>query len=179
MECKKLEDGQNIAGIETVHVNKQYLYNFKSIGLHGYYYKSDNWTNSPLTDEILNINMCLSGGAIQGQSAIWKGNIIIPSTDVYRIFANCNGYVRIIIDGKYYWEQPNGGGEATNRIESYFKNRKLVRSNDFKLSAGKHPIEIYCSNTSILELEWSGSALHSAVPVPVDAFEPDYQITKN
>jgi hypothetical protein len=179
MECKKFVDGETIGGVENIAINKSYLYNFRSVGLHGYYYKGKEWDSNPLDQEIININMCLSGGDISNSSEIWKGNIIIPSTDIYRITAATNGYARIVLDGKYYWEQPNGGDAFANDVENYFKNRKLIREGNFKLSAGRHSIEIYSSNASLIELQWAKGISQNFVPVPIDALEPDCQITKD
>jgi hypothetical protein len=180
MVCKKLVDGEDIAGTEIVHLNKNYYYNIKVMGLHGYFYKDELWANSPLSDETINLNLSpLTGGGIEGKSVAWKGSVTVPEADVYRFIANTNGYTRIILDGKYYWEIA-GGGISPEQIAGYFKNRKLVKVNDFRLSAGRHSLEIYCSGASTINLQWSRGLKNYAVsPVPIDALEPDFQITQN
>jgi hypothetical protein len=178
IEAKTL-DGNNITKAEMIDVDKKYLYNFPSFGLHGYFYKGVGWAENPIRFEVINTNMCFGGNGIMTESAEWKGTIKIPSADNYLISTRSNGYVRIIMDGKYYLEQGNGDAATDAKVEKYFSGRNLIRSQaGFNLSAGRHNIEIYCMNSSLLELMWSGKAIKTPGPIPVDAFEPDYQISK-
>jgi len=62
-------------------------------------------------------------------------------------------------------------------VDGYFKGRHLQKVNAFNLTGGKHSIEIYSLHASLLELMWNKKGAANSQPVPVDALEPDYQIT--
>jgi hypothetical protein len=177
MESKML-DGSSIMKTENINLDSKYLYNYPSFGLHGYFYRGAEWTGNQVRYEVNSTNMCFGGGGILTESAIWKGNIKIPLDDAYVLTTRSNGYVRIIIDGKYFWEQNAGSPATAQKIEKYFSGRKLAKVNEFLLTRGKHTIEIYCMNTSLLELIWSGKNTKVSGALPVDLLEPDYQISK-
>jgi hypothetical protein len=178
MDAKQLE-GNIVQKTEVIQIDKKYLYNFPSFGLHAYFYKGAEWTGNPIKYEVISTNMCFGGGGILTESAIWRGTIKIPDTDVYNFTTRSNGYIRIVIDGKYYWEQAAGDAASTERATRYFAARRLTKVNNFNLTAGRHAIEIYAMNASLLELVWAQKAHSEPVSVPVDALEPDYKITSN
>ncbi|MCE5300643.1 MAG: glycosyltransferase family 39 protein [Spirochaetia bacterium] len=178
MECRKL-DGNTVTSFEKIEITRNYLYNFKYFGLHGYYYKGPSWTENPLRYEVISSNMCFSGGGILTESAVWKGTINIPASGKYSIYTRNNGFVRIILDGRDYWEQFAGGTETSERIERFYKGRNLTKVNSFVLGKGKHSIEIACMNTSLLELLWNTGPGEKPMPVPVTELEPDYKLTEN
>ena len=177
MMQSKMLDGKNVTKSELIKIDSKYLYNFPSFGLHGYFYEGPEWSGNPIRYEVINTNMCFGGGGILTESAEWKGAIKIPDTDTYTIFTKNNGYVRIIIDGKYYWEQGDGNKNTGDTVDGYFKGRHLQKVNAFNLTGGKHSIEIYSLHASLLELMWNKKGAANSQPVPVDALEPDYQIT--
>jgi hypothetical protein len=179
MESKTL-DGNNVTMTEMINIDKKYLYNFPSFGLHGYYYSGAEWSVNPIRFEVMSTNMCFGGGGILTQSAIWNGTLNVPATGSYIISTRSNGYIRIIMDGRYYSESGNGDTVTDEKVAKYFAGRKLVKINGgFNLTAGRHNIEIYCMNSSLLELMWDSKAIKSPGPIPVDALEPDYQISKD
>ena len=176
LEAKML-DGNSVRKSEMLRLDSKYFYNFRPFGLHGYYYKGPDWTESPLRFEINSTNMCFNGLGIITESAIWKGTIDIPATGKYTIFTRSNGYVRIIIDGKYYWEQASGGRRGAEMADRYFSARKLSKVYNFDLPQGRHKIEIYTTGTRSFELMWKTAAGPGGEPIPVGALQPDFKIS--
>jgi hypothetical protein len=181
--AKMLVNGNNIQKVEVIDLDKKYLYNINSFGLHGYYYRGEAWEENPLQSEIIASDMCFAGGAILTESAVWRGNIKLEKSDAYSIFARTNGYCRIVIDGRYYWEQL-GNPETNDKAKAYFARKNLHMSNNtsmpsMQLTAGKHSVAIYTLDASILQLMWKHGGITDPQPVPMDSLEPDYQLSSN
>ena len=161
-------------GTEIIKLDSKYLYNFGIIGLHGYYINGNSFDQANKDSEIIDSNIQFDG-AVYTTSAYWNGTINMPDSGQYFITASCNGYVRIVVDGNSYWEQSNG--RSTEYAEKYFSNKPMKHVLSFNLSKGKHRITIYNLNSNIMHLMWNKGGQPSE-PVPVDALEPDYDISK-
>lgn len=166
--------GKSIRGTETVKLDGKYLYKFRTIGLHGYYYNGNSWDDNNKEAELIDANLWFDG-AIWTTSGRWSGTIDIKEPGEYKINASCNNYCRIVIDGNKYWEQA-GNANAKERADAYFKDKPMQAVNAFKLGKGKHKIDVYTMNATIMHLMWSPPG-KGTTAVPIDILEPDYQIT--
>jgi hypothetical protein len=167
--------GTVIRSREVIKLDSKYLYNFKIIGLHGSYFNGDFWDPANKDSEIIDANMWFDG-SIYTTSASWTGTIDIKDPGEYFITTSNSGYVRIVIDGKSYWES-SGNQKFLEEATGFFKNSPLQRAQSFNLKKGKHKILIYNLNSNIMHLMWN-KAGQPSVPVPIDILEPDYEITK-
>jgi len=150
------------------------FYDYPIYGLHGYYYSGNEWAKGTIENESIDIDMAV----IHAGCALWKGIINIPEDGkyIFRFEPNNNTYRRIIIDKSKFWE--TGQPPDAQKTVKYFSGRKLLRVNDFTLVKGKHPIEIYINKGDTSSLLWDGgNAKNEMKPVPVNAFEPDFEIT--
>jgi hypothetical protein len=138
------------------------------------------WDSENISDEEIDPYVWFSNLSAEPYPAFkWQGEVIIPDDRQYRIWANCNGYVRIEIDNKQYWDAGLGGDYA-EKIKKFFKNDKAVRADRFNLKKGKHKIEIYSYTSNMIDLLWdAGDPSSGGTFLPPDILEPDYQITGN
>jgi len=166
-------------GSGSFKMNKDYLYSFGSEGFHGYYYnKTGMWDRNNIADEEITPYIWYSNMGCDSYPAFkWQGKINIGNAGFYRIFTHNNGYVRIEIDGRQYWDSGLPSDYAA-KVNGFFKNDKAVKADKFNLSKGRHNIEIYAYFGNMINLLWDeGNQGNNGVFLPPDILEPDYQIT--
>ncbi len=166
-------------GTGSFKMNKDSLYSFGIEGLHEYYYyKTGMWNKNNIADEEITPYIWFSNLSCDPYPAFkWQGKINIEKDGSYKIFTQSNGYVRIEIEKKQYWDT-GVPGDYEAKINDFFKNDKAMKVNKFNLSKGEHNIEIYSYTSGMINLLWDeGNQSNSGVFLPPDILEPDYQIT--
>jgi len=164
--------GYTMQNRNLIKIDDKILYDFPNTGLHGYYYLGNSWDKDPIQTEVINETV-FTNGPLYTDCAKWSGSLIVPQDGIYNISAQNNGYLRIVIDDKYFWEQ---GAVVNKNIEEYFKDKNMAKVYTFNLTHGKHRIDLYGLNVSNMILYWSINNAGS-VSIPIDCFEPDYKIS--
>jgi hypothetical protein len=163
--------GYTMQGKSFTKLNEKILYDFPNTGLHGYYYLGNSWDKDPIQTEVINETV-FTNGPLYSDCVKWSGYLKTPEDGIYNISTHNNGYVRIVIDNKYFWEQ---GSVLSKETEEFFKDKNLQKVYTFNLRKGKHQIDIYGLNVTNLILYWSINN-KPQVSIPIDCFEPDYKI---
>jgi len=172
LNVKKLE-GSRVTGEENYNITKNYLYANIIDGLHGYFYTGKKWDKGPIVKEEITPYLWFTG-FLNGYfpSVKWQGYLKVDKDGQYKLNSINNGYMRIVIDKKYYWES-GVDGDAND----YFKDKKMQLTPAFNLKKGKHFIEIYVSDASIIQVSWDQGQNHF-VPLGGDMLEPDLLISE-
>jgi hypothetical protein len=165
--------GKTIKGRNTAPLDQKFLYNLPVYGLHGYYYIGENWDKSPVDMEFINETMWTNGG-VHTPTIKFSGSLNIAVPGQYRFNTANTGYLRIVIDGRYFWES----GSVPQEAVDYFKNSGQQRVAGFDLSKGRHRINIYTNKAYTINFKWSVDNKNFE-PVPISALEPDFNISKN
>jgi hypothetical protein len=176
LDCKKYMAKQ-LSSVELMPCDYKMFYNLPRIGLHAYYYKGDAWDMEPAFFEYIDPLLWIEGLPIDyASSQKWFGNIRIPEDGHYRIFAQCNGFVRVVIDGRQYWEQ-NIAGNKADIVTQYFADKPMQKTDGFNLKKGTHKIAVYALRSSQIKLSWQAGT-QPVVPLPMELLTPDYTMSE-
>ncbi len=172
LNVKRLE-GSRVTGEENYNITKSYLYENFLDGLHGYYYTGKQWDKAPIVREENNPYLWFTSFLLEYfPSSKWQGTLKIKKDGQYKITASNNGYLRIVIDKKFYWDSGDD-----NDAKDYFKDKNMQKTTFFNLKKGKHFIQIYSVNASIIQISWDEGE-NVSTPLGGDMLEPDYLISE-
>ncbi|MEI7542775.1 MAG: glycosyltransferase family 39 protein [bacterium] len=176
LETRK-RSGQQINLSESLPLQLNMFYNLPRIGLYGKYFAGDAWDmGEPPMYEYIDPFLWITGiPRDYVASQIWSGNIRIPEDGNYRFLTQSNGYVRTVLDGKYYSLENPSDPKAAN-ANKYFYNKPMQKVDNFNLNKGMHRITIYSIYSVVMKLSWQKVG-GNIVPVPMENITPEYPVT--
>ncbi len=142
MKCSRYTG--NSKGFQEVYpLNDRNLYSIPDSGLMFTVYSGDKWKGFPISSQEIIPVPFLNRFIGNALAARFSGYYNAGAEGVYKFNVSTNGFCAILIDGLQYWDNMSG---LTINENIYSPGMKKV--NDFKLTKGKHKIDIFIYNSS-------------------------------
>ena len=131
---------------ETFALNERYLYTLKNNGLRGVFYAGEKWEGA-VNNEVITPAALF---ARANDAVKLSGYLNVPAAARYKFLPSTNGFLAIVIDGRYYWDNVAG-----DKIKEELYKPGVKKVSLFDLEKGRHRIEIYTLKSSHLSLRLS------------------------